>query len=344
MKIAGLLALTLALAAAAAAEEAPSGEAAAATAVDVVLLRNGDRLSGTIVKMDGKNLLITTPYAKEVPVDWKEVVSLESAGPLWVRLTTDEFVKGRFTATPEGVGIVSEGLQSPQPVALDRIATIGIPPGPKYSGSIGGLVSGSTGNTETLVFGAAGAIQRDTDDDRMRLGVRSEYEERDSELSVQRTRGYADYDYYLGEKWYLTGLVRLEHDHFQDLSLRTTVGGGPGYRFYDRDALKLRAYAGLAYVNEDFSDGPDRDFLSALVGDEFRWKITDSLSIYQLAEIYPSLDDISDTLFHAEAGVRHTLVKGMFVDFGIVEDYDTKPVDDKKKNDFRYLGQIGYEF
>jgi hypothetical protein len=49
-------------------------------------------------------------------------------------------------------------LQSPQPVTLERIATIGIPPGPKYSGSVGALVSGSTGTTETLVFGATGQI------------------------------------------------------------------------------------------------------------------------------------------------------------------------------------------
>jgi putative salt-induced outer membrane protein YdiY len=205
-------------------------------------------------------------------------------------------------------------------------------------------VSGSTGNTETLVVGGAGAVQRDTDADRMRLGVRTEYEERDNELSVQRTRGFADYDYYLGKKWYLTGLVRLEHDKFQDLSLRTTVGGGPGYRFFDRDDLKLRVYAGLAYVNENFNEDPDRDFLSALAGDEFRWKITESLSIYQLAEVYPSLDDVTDTLIHVEAGERQTLIKGMFVDFGVVNEYDTEPAEGKKKNDFRYLGQIGYEF
>ncbi len=317
---------------------------AAPAGVDVVLLRNGDRLSGSIVKMDGEKLFITTPYAKEVPVDWKEVTSIESAGPHWVRLTTDEFVKGRLTPSPEGVGIVTEDLQSPQPVPFDRIATIGISPGAKYSGSIGALVTGSTGNTETFILGAAGGVQRDTDIDRMRLGFRTEYEERDDELSVQRARGYTDYDYYLGEKWYLTGLVRLEHDKVEDLRLRTTVGGGPGYRFFDRKDLKLRVYAGLAYVNEDFDESSDRDYLSALAGDEFRWKITESLSVYQLAEVYPSLDDVSDTLFHVEAGVRQSLVNGMFVDLGIVDDYDTEPAEGKKKNDFRYIGQIGYEF
>jgi putative salt-induced outer membrane protein YdiY len=312
--------------------------------VDVVLLRNGDRLSGSIVKMDGKKLFITTPYAKEVPVDWKEVASIESAGPHWVRLTTDEFVKGRLTSSPDGVGIVTEDLEAPQPVPFDRVATIGIPPGAKYSGSLGALVSGSTGNTETFILGAAGVVQRDTDIDRSRLGFRTEYEERDNELSVQRARGYGDYDFYLGEKWYLTGLLRLEHDKFEDVRLRTTVGGGPGYRFFDREDLKFRVYAGLAYVNEDLDEAEDRDYLSALAGDEFRWKITESLSFYQLAEVYPSLDDVSDVLIHVEAGIRQSLMKGMFVEFGVVDDYDTEPAPDTKKNDFRYLGQVGYEF
>jgi hypothetical protein len=42
--------------------------------------------------------------------------------------------------------------------------------------------------------------------------------------------------------------------------------------------------------------------------------------------------------------VRQTLIKGLFVEAGIVNDYDTEPAEDREKNDFRYIGQLGYEF
>ena len=38
---------------------------------DQVTLKNGDRLTGTIIKSDGKSLVIKTEFAGEVTVDWK---------------------------------------------------------------------------------------------------------------------------------------------------------------------------------------------------------------------------------------------------------------------------------
>jgi putative salt-induced outer membrane protein YdiY len=234
-------------------------------------------------------------------------------------------------------------------VPLDEIATIGIAPGAQYHGNLGGFVSGTSGNSKTLVVGASGEVRRETGYDRIVLGFRSEYEDNenpdgDSRLNVQRTRGYGNYDYYLGPNWYLTGLGRLEHDRFQDLVLRTTAGGGPGYRFYDRDDLKLRLYGGLAYVYEDFRKAEDRDFLTGLLGNEFRWKVTPSLSVFEYAEIYPRVDDASDTLFHVETGVRQGLTDHLFLEVAIVDDYDTAPAPHREKNDLRYLGQVGLQF
>ena len=45
---------------------------------DTVWLKNGDRLSGKIKVFDGGKLLIQTDYAGAVPIDWKQVKTLES--------------------------------------------------------------------------------------------------------------------------------------------------------------------------------------------------------------------------------------------------------------------------
>src|SRR6516164_1762408 len=38
-----------------------------------VMLKNGDRLTGTVISMDGKKLIIKTTYAGDVSIDWNEV-------------------------------------------------------------------------------------------------------------------------------------------------------------------------------------------------------------------------------------------------------------------------------
>ena len=53
---------------------------AAMMQAEQVTLKNGDHLSGSIVSMDGKKLVIKTSYAGEVSIDWAE--SLGNPSPL----------------------------------------------------------------------------------------------------------------------------------------------------------------------------------------------------------------------------------------------------------------------
>src|SRR5271166_2525761 len=53
---------------------------------DQVVLKNGDRLTGTITKSDGKSLVIKTDYAGDVTVKFDVIQSLTSSGDLNVTL------------------------------------------------------------------------------------------------------------------------------------------------------------------------------------------------------------------------------------------------------------------
>ena len=311
---------------------------------DVVEMKNGDRISGTIVKMQDEKLVLTTPYVKEVAVDWKEVASVRTDRPHLVRLGSGEFVTVRFAPRPDGVYLESKDLEGTHPVALDQIVTIDIPPGAQWSGTMAVLLNGTHGNTENAALGGGAEVIRETDADRFRVGVRSAYESQSNKMTVQNTLGWANYDYFFGEHWMARGFGRLEHDRFKDLVLRTTVGGGPGYRFIHTKKLYLATYVGLAYVDENFRVAEDRSFVSAALGDEFRWKISDTQSFYQTLDIYPSLEDTSDVITDATVGFRQGLGKHLFLDVGLVDEYDTKPAPGRVKNDLKYLGQLGYQF
>jgi hypothetical protein len=53
-------------------------------ATDVILLKNGDRVSGDIHTMEDTVLGVDTDYADVINIDWDDVSGLTSAKPLWV--------------------------------------------------------------------------------------------------------------------------------------------------------------------------------------------------------------------------------------------------------------------
>src|SRR5271170_7288428 len=66
---------------------------------DQVVLKNGDRLTGTILKSDDKTLLIKTEFAGDVTVQWPAVQEVTSTQPLHVALSNGKTVAGPVTTT-----------------------------------------------------------------------------------------------------------------------------------------------------------------------------------------------------------------------------------------------------
>jgi hypothetical protein len=65
----------------------------------------------------------------------------------------------------------------------------------------------------------------------------------------------------------------IEHDRFQNLQLRTTLGAGPGYQFFSTGEASLSGTVGIAYVDEDYTTVPRTETPSSHLG----WRL-ESLS------------------------------------------------------------------
>src|SRR6185295_2256043 len=72
---------------------------AAQTPRDVVVLKNGDRISGEIKRMERGLLYVNVPYVDgSIAVDWTQVVSIESARRFEFELISGEIVVGVVAA------------------------------------------------------------------------------------------------------------------------------------------------------------------------------------------------------------------------------------------------------
>ena len=100
--------------------------AATASCAEQVTLKNGDHLTGSIVSMDGKKLVLKTTYAGEVPIDWSEVSEFNSdKAPLVVTKADKQLVSGPVTS--EGPNVVVTTTQGTQTVPRAEVATMRSP-------------------------------------------------------------------------------------------------------------------------------------------------------------------------------------------------------------------------
>lgn len=74
---------------------------------DVVETKNGARLVGTVVSIDGTSLLLDTEYAGQLTIKQKEVVSVTTEKSLNVRLSSGTVLQGTLSGIGNGAILLS---------------------------------------------------------------------------------------------------------------------------------------------------------------------------------------------------------------------------------------------
>jgi putative salt-induced outer membrane protein YdiY len=74
---------------------------ATAAYADEVLLANGDRLTGTVVRKEGDELVFKTSYAGEIKIAWSQVVRIRTDEPMRVVLSNRQVVEAKQVGVPQ---------------------------------------------------------------------------------------------------------------------------------------------------------------------------------------------------------------------------------------------------
>ena len=78
-----------------------------------VTLKNGDRLTGTIVSLSDKKLTVKTDYAGDITIDWDAVAQFSSDQPMVVTKTNNQTVSGAVATQDSSVVVnTSSGAQT----------------------------------------------------------------------------------------------------------------------------------------------------------------------------------------------------------------------------------------
>lgn len=323
---------------------------ALAQAADVVTTKGGDRLSGTIVSLDGGVLTLDTPYAGKIPVKWSEVSSIETEGTAKFKLRDGTVLQAsaRAGAGDSTVVLRSGEIVTTAPIALADVAYINPPPevtgeGVTVTGRVNLGFTANRGNTDnSQLYYDAEAVTRGVQN-RFTIGALGEQKEEDGEETARSNRAYLKYDHFLSKKWYAYANGDFEEDQFKDLNLRSTLGVGSGYQFFESKTRNLSLEGGLTWVNDDYDRAEDDSYAAG------RWAVRydqylfgSSTQFFHVHEGLVSVEDPEDTTWRAQTGLRFPLVEDLNATIQYNIDWDNDPAPGTESTDSAYIMSVGY--
>ena len=237
---------------------------------DQLTLKNGDRLSGTIVKSDddAKTLLIKTDLAGDVTVKWDAITAIVSSQPLHIMLSDGRVIVGRVSTTDGILEIATDG--GSVPAAHDAVkairdnatqAEIDRLQHPRLRDYWSGLfdlgLSLTEGNSSTAALTIAGKASRVVPKNKLTLYYTEVYS-RDSNESPARTTANAIHggvrdEFNLKPRVYVFAFTDFDEDALQHLDLRNVLGGGLGYHVINTKKTQFDVFGGGSFNQEYFA-------------------------------------------------------------------------------------------
>ena len=287
---------------------------AAPVFADTVWLKNGDRLSGKIKVFDGGKLLIQTEYAGAVPIDWKQVKTLESDQELLVKQDAWTGEKAKSLQAAEDGSVTLVNGEAPKTVALASIQQL-IKPKPLVEDMVW------KGNVDVAMDYKR--ADKDTDDYDLdfkttarhgawRHHAEGEYNREFQNDVVTTDNWTAEYalDYFISDKWYWQGRLTYNRDRVEDISRQRTVSTGPGYQFWDDELGAFSLGSLLNRTDYEYSDGKKDNFYSlAMKWDYNRYLMGKTVSFFTNGELGKSLEGESDYSLDSEIGLRYKVTE-----------------------------------
>jgi Putative salt-induced outer membrane protein len=311
---------------------------------DEVHLLNGDRLSGTIMKMEERVLTLQTDYGGEIKVDWGKVQRLTSEGPLKILLPgeSDYSFRSFFYGAHDLREVRELGPNSP--IALTEINAINIEP-IRLSGTVTVGGNSTSGNSRAKAFNGAARLILHAHRQRLIVEGKYNYGQAGDEVTARNSMGSLKHNYFLNKQVFIETFGMLEKDALQNLQLRSTIGSGLGYQFYESARTTLSLSVGLAHVSEHFTTAPNTQTPSG------RWSVRwehavwpDRVKVFHRHEGFWDINAGNAFRFNADQGIRITVYKNFYFNVEYDLRLNTQPAPGRKTTDEAFIFGVGYEF
>ena len=339
---------------------------------DILILDNGDRLTGQLERMDGTTLFFKSDGLGEVKASWNKVRELHTKRVYSVITVQNKKTKdlskspapaGRIDVADNILVIHTKTGEQRIPAKdvdfiVDKatydsnISKQGFLHG--WSGSItaGGSIVQATQTINTyntgisLVRSVPKAPWLNTSD-RTILDFNSTYgsisQPNTPTIETNIYHGDAEQDKYLSQNLYLLAHAIIDHNSTQGLNLQQVYGGGLGYTVFKYPNQQLNITFTIDYTKQEFLiASSNKDLVGNTIGETYFYKFTPRMIWNESFYIMPEWNDMNAYSANLTTGLVIPLFNKLAFSIQLIDSYLNDPMPGFDRNSLQINAGITY--
>ncbi len=310
----------------------------------ILYLNNGDRLSGQVVlNYDNGDILFKMDAGPEIRLP-ASILSEKA------QINTDLKAQAVLPESQEDKVPPVAAANTPEYPNAQQLSNIEpSAPAVVHPFSWGGRVEVGgelqSGNSETQAILLDVRLQAREGKNRYQADFDFERSEDEDVVTDDNKELRLEYERFQTKRWFVGADATFENDDVAELDLRSRVGLNTGYQFYEQDDLKLKANAGLAYLNENFANQSTDTSLALTQATDYEQSFLDEhFRLFYEHDLLLPTDQFDAFIFDSEGGVRVPVAKSLIGSASVEFDWDNDPAQGVKEEDITYKISVGYEF
>jgi len=312
---------------------------------DVLVLKNGDRITGEIKRIWDSEIAIEPEYSDEFQVDVSAVSHIESARQFEIELDDGRSMVAELS------GVDADGNQI---VATDD-ETVAVPlaqlfeldePEKEFDWESHVEMSANInkGNTET----ANTKVRADTMvkfSDHRHIGEITFFREELANVTTQEQDLFKySYNWLFTDPWFLGANLSYERDPIIELQSRVIISAGIGRDIWDTPRRTLNVQLGAGFQTEEISFARTD---SAVATWTLRYRqdfFSDDVELFHNHSITANVSGRTNTSYKTSTGLSYEITDLLTTSLSLDFDYETAPVDAAEHEDIALLFGLGLEF
>lgn len=327
---------------------------------DVVIFKNGDRLTGEVKSLERGRLRFKTEATDTISIEWDEVAYLSSDQNIQVETILGARYLGHLGRSEDKFIL---NVETPSgPIELNNIQVVLMTPIEEKGVNrldadiTVGYNFAKANEVEQLNVGLDLKFRTETRIFSLKLdSILTDSQDNDAN---QRQSLDLDYTRLLRDRWLLGGNISLTRNDELGIDLRTSVGGNGGRIVSQSDHSSLILKGGLMFTREDLADSTvDQDTIEAtgtLIWDWFRFD-SPELDLSTTLQVIPNLTDTGRVRGELDIKLKWEMIEDLFWELSYYHSYDNRPPEpvgsepgigatENTNNDYGIITSIGYNF
>jgi len=317
---------------------------------DIVVLVNGNAVTGEIQFLEFGNLNYETDSMGTVDIDWEDIVSVTSNQYVEVEIVSGKRFYGSLEISPavntisigfgEDVDIISQNdVVRITPIDTSEVFI------KRLEGSVAfGLNTGKASEVTVGRF-TADVSYRTTD---YLLGLKAEStvtDQKEEDTSQRQLLGF-NYQRFRANRWFTDWTVSGEKNDELGINARYSAGVGLGRYLVQTNRNQFSLVGGVVATRESFTSSESSTTnAEGKISIKYLYRsVVPESDIRFTSDIYPLLEDLST--FRAETNLtfRREFIEDLFLDISIYHSYLSDPTDDAEQEDYGINTSLGYRF